>query len=337
MDHQVVALCGLLAITVGGCGGNTAAPRMREALPIERDLEVPTPAAPLGATFVAPPGRGRHPAVVIVHGSGPADRDLTVGPNAPYRDLAMGLAARGVASLRYDKRTKVKPSWFANRVFTVKDETIDDALAAVALIRLQLEVDPTRVVVIGHSLGGILAPRIAALDPALAGIVIMAGATEISLTDQINRQIAYIAARPGADTTAINAQMRALAPMIDQVQKITPADSAKTQLVMGAPAAYWLDLAAYSSAATLRQSRIPALVLQGARDYQVTTEQLDQWLTVLGPRGHVTVKRYAALDHLFMAGSKPSRPEDYAVERHVDDAVIDDIATWVRGLKAPRR
>lgn len=337
MDHRAIALCGLLTLPIAGCGGNTAEPRVTDAAPIERALQVPTPAAALGATFLAPGKPGRHPAVVIVHGSGSADRDMTVGPNAPYRDLATGLAARGVASLRYDKRTKVKPFWFANRVFTVQDETIEDALAAVALVRLQPEVDPTRVVVIGHSLGGMLAPRIAAADSVLAGIVIMAGATESSLTDQIVRQFEYIGALPGADTAAIRAQMRIFEPMIERVRNLRPADSASTQLVLGAPAAYWLDLAAYSSAATLRQTRIPALVLQGGRDYQVTTEQLDQWLTVLGPRGNVTVKRYAALDHFFMAGNGPSRPEDYAVERHVDDGVIDDIAAWTRALKPARR
>ncbi len=337
MTIRTLSVVAPLALTILGCGGNTPAPAIAPAVPVERALEVPTPAAALGATFLAPASPGRHPAVVIVHGSGPADRDLTYGPNAPYRDIAIGLAARGVASLRYDKRTKVKPFWFANRVFTVRDETIDDALAAVALVRQQPEVDPSRVVVIGHSLGGMLAPRIAAADPTLAGIVILAGATESSLTEQITRQFAYIGALPGADTAAINGQMRMLAPMIEKVRAITPADSAETKLVLGAPAAYWLDLAAYSSAATLRGLTIPTLVLQGGRDYQVTTAQLEHWLGVLGPRERVTVKQYPTLNHHFMAGSGLSRPEEYLKPAHVDPRVIDDIATWVRGLKAARR
>ncbi len=337
MDHRAMVLRGLLALPIVGCGGNAPPPRVTQDVPIERALEIATPAGPLGATFVAPAGPGRHSAVVIVHGSGSSDRDLTYGPNAPYRDIATGLAARGVASLRYDKRTKVRPFWFANRVFTVQDETIDDALAAVALLRQQPEVDLNRVVVIGHSLGGMVAPRIASSDRALAGIVIMAGATEASLVDQVVRQFAYIGALPGADTAAINAQMRMIAPMLERVRAITPADSANTQLLLGAPAAYWLDLAAYSSAATLRQIRMPTLVLQGGRDYQVTIEQLDQWLALLGRREGLTVRRYPALNHFFIAGTGTPRPEEYMVEGHVDPAVIDDIATWVRGLAPVRR
>jgi hypothetical protein len=123
-------------------------------------------------TLSLPVGKEARAAVVLVHGSGPNDRDETVGPNKPFRDLAQGLASRGIAVLRYDKRTKVhgmKMGGIMN-TFTVKEETVDDALAAVALLRKTEGIDPRRVFVLGHSLGGTLAPRIAKGDPGIAGL-----------------------------------------------------------------------------------------------------------------------------------------------------------------------
>src|SRR5262249_494647 len=91
-------------------------------------------------------------AVVLVHGSGPNDRDETVGANAPFRDLAWGLADRGVAVLRYEKRTRQHPAQMAAlKSFTVRDETIEDALRAAALLRSHDRIDPKRVFVLGHS------------------------------------------------------------------------------------------------------------------------------------------------------------------------------------------
>ena len=325
----------LIAGVITGCARGPAMARPTAA-PMEREIVVPTPAMPLPGTFTAPAGAGRFPVVVIVHGSGAGDRNLTIGPNAPYRDLAHGLAARGIASLRYDKRTKVAPFWFMNKTFTVRDETIDDALAALGVARAQPEVDTMRTVLIGHSLGGMLAPRIAQADQHLSGIVIMAGATEIRLTDQLVRQIEHMASIPGADTAMLRKQQRLVAPMIERIRKLTPADSGSLFLHMGAPARYWLDLAAYSSASALRAMTIPALVMQGGRDYQVTTQQLDQWLIALGRRANVTVKRYPTLNHLFMAGTGPGNPAEYGVPGRVDAQALDDIAVWIRALP-PRR
>jgi dienelactone hydrolase len=107
---------------------------------------------------------------VLVHGSGPQDRDETIGPNKPFRDLAWGLASQGIAVLRYEKRTKkhaMKLVLIKNTI-TVKQETIDDALAAVALLRKTERIDPNRIFVLGHSLGGMLIPRIGARDPDVA-------------------------------------------------------------------------------------------------------------------------------------------------------------------------
>ncbi len=114
--------------------------------------------------------------MVLVHGSGPQDQDETIGPNKPFTDLAYGLASQNIAVLRYVKRTKqYGADSKSDAPFTVKDEVTDDAIAAVALLAKMPEVNKKQIYVLGHSLGGMLAPRIAAEDPQVAGIIIMAG------------------------------------------------------------------------------------------------------------------------------------------------------------------
>lgn len=118
----------------------------------------------LPGTLSTPHGDGPFAAVVLVHGSGPQDRDETIPPNKPFRDLAWGLASQGIAVLRYEKRTKAYAASLKSEVntFTVKEEVIDDAVEAVACLRERPEIDARRIFVLGHSLGGFLAPRIGA-------------------------------------------------------------------------------------------------------------------------------------------------------------------------------
>ena len=305
----------------------------------ERDIIVPG-TVPLPGTLTLPSGKGPFPVVVLVHGSGAGDRDLTMGAGAeqvkPYRDIAWGLAARGVAVLRYDKRTKVKPFWYFGRAFTVKDETIDDAVSALQLARQQPEIDPSRSFFIGHSLGGMLAPRIALADGHVAGVIIMAGATREKLQDALPRQIEYMISLGGADTSALRAQLVQVQPFLNAIRRVTPADSAKTQNLLGAPASYYLDMNAYDPAVVMHQVTGPVLVLQGMRDYQVTPEGLEDWLKAVGPRKEMTVKRYAALNHLFIAGEGAPNPSEYAKGGHVSAEMIGDVAKWIKERKAVR-
>ena len=323
-----------LAALVAGAGGPGMSQEPVTPL-VEREVVIGDAPLALPGLVTLPRGEGPFPLVVLVHGSGPNDRDETVGPNRPFRDIAHGLAARGVAVLRYDKRTRVYPMSFANRAFTVREETIDDALAAVRLGRTMPEVDSLRVVVAGHSLGGILAPRIAEMDGGLAGVIVLAGASDESLPDMIDRQFAYLMTIPGSDTAAIAAQQRAFAPALARVRALTLADTANLAPLLGAPAAYWLDLAAYNSLATAKGLRTPLLVLQGARDYQTGDRAFARWQSELAERGDVTFRLYPALNHLFMTGTGPGNPTEYAVPGRVAEVVIDDMAAWVAGL-APR-
>ncbi len=147
----------------------------------------------LPATLTIPNGAGPFPAVLLVHGSGPNDRDETYGPNKPFKDIAWGLASRGIVVLRYEKRTKQYPEEFAKiQNFTVQDETIADAEAGVNFLYASSVVDHSKIFVLGHSLGGMLAPRIALQNNHIKGLIIMAGPTR-HLEDLILEQSRYLA------------------------------------------------------------------------------------------------------------------------------------------------
>jgi len=302
----------------------------------EEDITLGSPEWPLPGTWTIPAGSGPFPAVVLVHGSGPNDRDETVGANKPFKDLALGLASRGVAVLRFDKRSMVYGAKLAAIPnFTVKEEAIDDALAAVTKLRTTPRIDPSRIFVLGHSLGGTLVPRIAQGDAGVAGFIVMAGAVR-PIEDAMLAQTRYLAMADGAISPAEQTMIDAMTTLGETVRKLTPDDAAKPAVISGAPASYWLDLRGYDPAAAAIRVKAPMLILQGERDYQVTmTDDFSKWKAALASTPTVTFKTYPALNHLFIPGSGPSLPTEYLAAGHVDEAVIRDIAAWIAA--APRR
>lgn len=286
----------------------------------------------LPGTLSMPVGAGPFPAVVLVAGSGPEDRDETIGPNKPLRDLAWGLASAGIAVLRYDKRTLVyQAQMVALNDITVKQEVTDDATAAIALLHSTPGVAPARVFLAGHSLGGYLAPRIAAGVPGqLAGLA-MLEANSTPLPQLLLTQVAYLASLRGSPDPSASAQLDALRAQVALAESpdLSPTTPA-SQLPLGVPASYWLDLRAYDPLATAAHLSLPMMLTQGGRDYQVPPTELDAWRQALAGKD-ATFKEYASLDHLLFSGTGQPGPDEYTIPAHVAPDVVADLAAWIRG------
>ena len=285
----------------------------------------------LPGTLTLPQGDGPFPAVVLVHGSGPNDRDETIGPNKPFRDLAWGLASRGIAVFRYEKRTKKHALKLAviKGSITVKEETIDDALAAVALLRKTERIDPDRVFVLGHSLGGMLVPRIGARDPDLAGLILLA-ATSRPLEDVILAQSRWLFMLDGELSEEDEAQLQKIEEQVARVKdpQLSP-ETPAADLPLGVHPAYWLDLRGYDPPEAAKSLKQPLLVLHGQRDYQVTMQDFDRWRQALCCRDDVHFKLYPKCNHLFVEGEGRSTPAEYQTPGNVAQPVVDDIANWI--------
>lgn len=315
---------------------NYAAPERIE----EREIVIGKGDWALPGTLTLPAGEqgsGQEwPLVVLVHGSGPNDRDETIGPNKPFKDLALGLASEGVAVLRYDKRTLVHGQKLMAEVpeLTVQEETIEDALLAVDLAMAMPEVDASRVYVLGHSLGGMLAPRIGVQSNGLAGLIIMAGAAR-PLEELMLEQMTYLAGIDGDVTDYETANLKEVKEHVARIQdpKLDP-KTPQSQL-LGVPAAYWLDLQGYKPAEVAKTLDLKMLILQGERDYQVTMADFELWKTALSGRNGVMLETFPELNHLMMTGSGSSAvgtlstPEEYNVAGHVSVEVIQAILEFV--------
>lgn len=297
----------------------------------EADVAIPSPSGPLPGTLTLPKGEGPFPVVILVHGSGPNDRDETILGNKPFKDLACGLASRGVAVLRYDKRTKVYGAQMAGAAdLTVKQEVIDDVLAAVVVARANPTIDRTRVFVLGHSLGGMLIPRIGTAEPTLAGLIVMAGAAR-PMEDAIVEQTRYLAMADGSISADEQKQIDEMAKLQADVRALAPADAKAGKTLFNVPASYWLDLRGYDPPVAAKSLAQPLLVLQGGRDYQVTPDEFERWKVALAGKKNATFHLYPALNHLFITGEGKSLPAEYEKPGHVDQQVVDDIAGWIKG------
>lgn len=286
------------------------------------------------------------PAVVLVHGSGPHDQDQTIGPNKIFRDIAWNLAAQGIAVLRYTKRThamaqvmrKLKPAQRKKKAaqlfkhITIQTEVMDDAIAAVQLLAQTPSIDPKRIFVLGHSLGGMVAPAIGAQTSQVAGLILMAAPSR-SLPEIVLDQVMYLAMLDGKLTPQERTRIRDIARKLAHFQ--SGHTISKHASFFGMSGHYLRGLHTARGIKMLRTFAKPVLIVQGGRDYQVTLkEDFAGWKKAFKTRKHTTFKVYPALNHLFMAGVGASQPKEYLRVGRVSKTMLQDVGMWIKKQRA---
>ncbi len=267
-------------------------------------------------------------------------RTTATRPSAPtvrFLDIARGLAAQGVAVLRYDKRSKARPQDYADGGrfagnLTIDTETTDDAVAALQSLKAQPGIDGKRLFVLGHSQGGMMAPRIAAhsaqAGTPVDGLILMAAPARklLDILVEQNRRLAVLDDQHTSDEEAA-----AIAKLVAQVKAVRAGgEVAAEDSPMKQPADYWRSTDAVDPVAEAQADDLPMLVLQGARDIQVVDADWQAWKGGLHDNDKVTFKLYPALNHLGIAGDGEGSLAEYSTPGHVDAQLIDDVAAWVK-------
>ena len=285
------------------------------------DVVIPTTRGyTLAGTLTRPKGAAKMPVVVTISGSGPQDRDsrISIVPNyAPFRDIADTLGRRGIAVLRFDDRGVGASGGAASRANATSADFADDVASAVAYLRARADIDGTRIALAGHSEGGFIAPMVAAKDPSVRAIALLAGPA------YNGRRVLEF-----QNENAIKAATQLTETQRDSIRRTVPKG-----LDSLAAANTWMGFFMKTEpSAALRRVKQPTLVLQGNTDQQVTPEQADSIGTILKSSGNtrVTVQRFPATNHMFLVDPSGA-PAGYTAlkDTRVRREVLGAMADWV--------
>ncbi len=295
---------------------------------------------PLNGLVVYPDvPREKVPAVIFVHGSGPSNMDEQIYKLTPFKDLAEGLAERGIASIRYDKRTFAHAKKAATAVPTVREETIEDALLAAELLRKNPRIDSDAIFIVGHSMGAMLAPRIDAEGGSFRGLILMAG-TPFRLEEIVVRQLRQAAEGKGGLMKAIvKLEDKIFSKKFDGLYGLSQEEAKKKKFAGSLSLWYFQEMGRKTAADYLLESDKPVLILQGGKDFQVLPEEdFARFRELLQDRPHVEFRLYEELNHVFVKSIYNDilkAGKEYKVEQHIGPEVLDDIAAFIHGALAP--
>jgi len=282
---------------------------------------------------------GPFPAAILVHGSGSTNMDEKIMENRPFRDLAEGLSKRGIAVIRYDKRSFVYGRKLVKDPgFTVYDETIDDVLKATEILRADPRIDGDRIFVIGHSMGAMLAPQADVMGGDFAGLVLMAGTPRTLETVLFEQTEEMLETAKGLYRFFLKRMLKSLQKKLSGLYEMNDEEAKKIKVMGGATAYYFKNMGENSVPLYLSKTNKPMLILQGEKDAQISADRdFDVYKELLSGRDNVTFRLYPELNHLFMKstyGTIGDLKKEYKIPGRVDEGVIDDIAGWIASLRS---
>lgn len=299
----------------------------------------------LAATLTVPPGKGPFPAVLLIAGSGPHDRDESLLGHKPFLVLADYLTRKGIVVLRADKRGLGKSTGDYASATTADFAT--DAEAGVAYLKTRSEVDPHRIGLIGHSEGGIIAPMVAAQDHTIAFIVMMAGSglpgaqvivdqmLLISEAGGVPREQAEKSAERERELLSLVVNEKDEAVLQKELRENLAGQTPDPQIdaqIKSLTSPWYRYFLAYDPAVALRRVKCPVLAIDGSKDLQVPPEEnLSAIRKALedGGNRHVEVDELPGLNHLFQT-AKTGSPSEYAgIEETISPVALEKIASWV--------
>ena len=282
---------------------------------------------PLKGILTLPDNAQKVPAAVFVHGSGSSNMDEKVGKLTPFKDLAQGLAAQGIASVRYDKRSFAHGlKMIKEPCITVKEETIEDAILATRLLREDPRIDPEKIFLIGHSMGAMLAPRIDAEGGCYRGLVLMAG-TPRKMEEVLISQTEEMCATGGPLLGWIlKKQVAKLKDSFAPLYTMTDAEAKAKKMGGGTTLYYFKEMGEHSTADYLQKLEKPILFLQGGKDFQVKADvDFALYKKLMQHKPNATFKLYEELNHAFVPGVYASllkAKQEYNIPRQMDADVI---------------
>lgn len=274
------------------------------------------------------------PAVVFVHGSGSSNMDEKVGKLTPFKDLAEGLAQLGIASVRYDKRSFAHPfKILREKIITVKEETIEDAIRATELLKRDSRIDKDNIFIAGHSMGGMLAPRIDAEGGNYKGLILMAGSPRRLEEIMLDQNEAVMRSGKGLLQWFVKTQVAKISAMFEGMYELSDEETKKKKVGNGTTLYYFKEMGEHQSSNYLLKLEKPILIMQGEKDFQATLENdFAAYKELLEDKKNVTFKVYENLNHLFVPsvyGNIMKAMKEYKVEQHIGKNVIKDLADWI--------
>jgi len=295
---------------------------------------------PLHGILTTPNNVKNPPVAILLQGSGRPDMNLTAGFMQPFRDIAHGLAENGIATIRYNKRFFQFPQ-AAPLNITIEQEVLYDVNSAIELAYKNDELGD--IYIIGLSLGGMLAPRIALENEQVVGIVSLAGTPrqlEDVALDQVLLRFERYRDVIGLTPEEIEEQIYQIKLQVEEIRnldltidldELTEDDF---RIIFDTPVSHIISLNRVNTPEVLEQLAIPMLILQGAEDLQVFADRdFVMWQELLKDRENVTFILYENLNHIFTPHIEELGFQQFLAPANVDSGVILDISEWINALK----